>query len=177
VISLVVVFWLFVALFGLAGGMRGWARELLVTSGLVLGIFLLAILETYIEPFRESMQLQEPGTQVVVRGGLLVLLALFAYQTPNLRALQPKMARERVEEILLGLLLGLLNGYLLVGSIWYFLHQAGYPTDLVLPPGEGSDLAAQVAAYIPLLPPAVLTIPLVYFIVGIVFVFIIVVFV
>lgn len=176
-ISLVVVFWIFVVLFGLVGGMRGWARELLVTSALVLGIFLLAILESYIEPFRASMQAQEPGTQVVVRGGLLVLLALFGYQTPNLRALQPKMARERVEEILLGVLLGLLNGYLLIGSIWYFLHQAGYPTDLVVPPAEGGDLAARVAAYIPVLPPAVLTIPLVYFVVGVVFVFIIVVFV
>ncbi len=176
-ISLVVVFWMFVALFGLVGAMRGWARELLVTSALVLGVFLLAILESYIDPFREAMLLQEPGTQVVVRGGLLVLLAFFGYQTPNLRALQPKMARERMEEILLGLLLGLVNGYLLVGSIWYFLHQAGYPTELVVPPAEGSDLALRVASYIPALPPAILTIPLVYFVVGIVFIFIIVVFV
>lgn len=176
-ISLVVVFWMFIALFGLVGGMRGWARELLVTSSLILGVFLLAILETYIVPFRDSMSLQTPGTQVVVRGGLLVLLAFFGYQTPNLRALQPKMARERVEEILLGLLLGLLNGYLLIGSIWYFLHQAGYPTNLVIAPGEGSELTAQIAAYISYLPPAVLTIPLVYFVVGLVFVFIIVVFV
>ncbi|HSR48951.1 MAG TPA: hypothetical protein VLL77_13295 [Anaerolineales bacterium] len=176
-ISLVVVFWMFIALFGLVGGMRGWARELLVTSALILGLFLLAILETYIVPFRDSMALQTPGTQVVVRGGLLVLLAFFGYQTPNLRALQPKMARERVEEILLGLLLGLLNGYLLVGSIWYFLHQAGYPTNLVTAPEEGSELVAQIASYIAYLPPAVLTIPLVYFVVGLVFVFIIVVFV
>lgn len=176
-ISLVVVFWMFIVLFGLVGGMRGWARELLVTSALILGLFLLAILETYIVPFRDSMALQTPGTQVVIRGGLLVLLAFFGYQTPNLRSLQPKMARERVEEILLGLLLGLINGYLLVGSIWYFLHQAGYPTDLVIVPGEASELQGQIAAYMAYLPPAVLTIPLVYFVVGIVFVFIIVVFV
>jgi uncharacterized protein YacL len=119
VISLVVVFWLFVVVFALVGGMRGWARELLVTSALVLGLFLIAILETYIGPFRDSMAVQTPGTQVTVRAGLLILLAFFGYQTPNLRALQPKLARERIEEILLGLLLGLLNGYLLIGSIWY----------------------------------------------------------
>jgi hypothetical protein len=177
VISLVVVFWLFVAIFALVGGMRGWARELLVTSALVLGLFLLAILENYITPFRDSMALQTPGTQVAIRCGLLVLLALFGYQTPNLRALQPKMARERVEEVVLGVILGLLNGYLLVGSIWYYLDQAGYPTKMVTAPEEGSALAAQMAAYIPYLPPAILTVPLVYFAVGIVFVFIIVVFV
>jgi hypothetical protein len=177
VISLVVVFWLLVAIFGMVGGMRGWARELLVTSALILGLFLIAILETYIEPFRESMKVQTPGTQVVIRGGLLILLAFFGYQTPNLRALQPKMARERVEETLLGIVLGVLNGFLLIGSIWYYLNQAGYPTHLIVPPPEGSDLSTQIATYLPYLPPAVLTIPLVYFVVGVVFVFIIVVFV
>ncbi len=176
-ISLVVVFWLFVIVFALVGGMRGWARELLVTSALILGLFLIAILETYIGPFRDSMALQTPGTQVIVRSGLLILLAFFGYQTPNLRALQPKMARERVEETVLGLLLGLLNGYLLVGSIWFYMNQAGYPTSLVTAPEEGSTLATQIAAYMPYLPPAVLTVPLVYFVVGLVFVFIIIVFV
>ena len=176
-ISLVVIFWLFVVVFVLVGGMRGWARELLVTSALVLGLFLIAILETYIGPYRDSMAVQTPATQVTVRAGLLVLMAFFGYQTPNLRALQPKMARERVEEILLGLLLGLLNGYLLVGSIWYYMNQAGYPTNLVTAPEQGSALAAQVAGYMPYLAPAVLTVPLVYFVVGLVFVFIIVVFV
>ena len=176
-ISLVVVFWLFVVVFALVGGMRGWARELLVTSALVLGLFLIAILESYIGPFRDSMAVQTPATQATVRAGLLILLAFFGYQTPNLRALQPKMARERVEEILLGLLLGLLNGYLLIGSIWYYMNQAGYPTNLVTAPEQGSALAAQVAGYMPYLAPAVLTVPLVYFVVGLVFVFIIVVFV
>ena len=176
-ITVVVVFWMFVALFALVGGMRGWARELLVTSALVLGLFLIAILESYIGPFRDSMAVQTPATQATVRAGLLILLAFFGYQTPNLRALQPKMARERVEEILLGLLLGLLNGYLLIGSIWYYMNQAGYPTNLVTAPEQGSALAAQVAGYMPYLAPAVLTVPLVYFVVGLVFVFIIVVFV
>ena len=176
-ISLVVIFWLFVVVFVLVGGMRGWARELLVTSALVLGLFLIAILETYIGPYRDSMAVQTPATQVTVRAGLLVLMAFFGYQTPNLRALQPKLARERIEEVLLGLLLGLLNGYLLVGSIWYYLNQAGYPTTLVTAPEPGSALAMQIASYMPYLAPVVLTIPLVYFAVGLVFVFIIVVFV
>ncbi|MBM2843808.1 MAG: hypothetical protein HW404_1645 [Anaerolineales bacterium] len=176
-ISIIVVFWMFAGLFALVGGMRGWARELLVTSALVLGLFLIAILENYITPFRDAMALQTPGTQVAIRGGLLLLLAFFGYQTPNLRALQPKMARERVEEIVLGLILGLLNGYLLVGSIWYYLNQAGYPTNLVTAPEEGSALAAQIATFMPYLAPAILTVPLVYFVVSIVFVFIIVVFV
>lgn len=176
-ISLVALYWIFVALFAVIGAMRGWAKELLVTSAVVLGLFLNAILEAYIEPYRAAMFMQPPETQFIVRAVLLVLLAFFGYQTPNLRALQPKLARERVEEILLGLVLGALNGYLLVGSVWSYLHQSGYPTALVMRAPEGSELALQIEQLVKYLPPTVLPIPQVYFAVGIVFVFIIVVFV
>jgi uncharacterized membrane protein required for colicin V production len=176
-ISLVVLCGLFVALFAVIGAMRGWAKELLVTSAVILGLFLNAILETYIEPYQTAMMMQPPGTQFTVRAMVLIMLAFFGYQTPNLRSLQPKVARERIEEILLGLVLGALNGYLIVGSIWYYLHQAGYPTSLVIQPPEGSDLALQIGAIVKYLPPTVLPVPQVYFAVGVVFVFIIVVFV
>lgn len=176
-ISLIVLFGMFVALFGVIGAMRGWAKELLVTSAVVLGLFLNAILETYIAPYRAALLLQPGGTQFVVRSILLVLLAIFGYQTPNIRALHPKVTRERMEDVLLGLVMGLLNGYLLIGSLWYYLHQSGYPTSLVIAPAEGSELAQQIAAFVGYLPPGLLGVPQVYFAVGVVFVFIIVVFV
>lgn len=176
-ISLVVLFWMLVGLFALIGAMRGWAKELLVTSAIVLGLFLNAILETYISPYRTALFLQPGGTQFLIRTLLLVLLAFFGYQTPHLRALQAKLARERLEELLLGLLMGALNGYLLIGSLWFYLHQAGYPTTLLIPPAEGSELATQIQDLMAVLPPSILAIPQVYFAVGVVFVFIIVVFV
>jgi hypothetical protein len=113
----------------------------------------------------------------MVRGILLVLLGFFGYQTPRLRALQEKLTRERLEEVLLGLVLGALNGYLLVGSLWYYLHQSGYPTNLIVQPAADSDLAKQIAGIVQFLPPSVLPVPQIYFAVGVVFVFIIVVFV
>jgi hypothetical protein len=175
-VSLTVVFGIFVVLFGIIGAMRGWAKELLVTSAVVLGLFLNQILEAYIPPYRTALAAQPAGTEFIIRSGLLVLLGFFGYQTPNIRALQPKVVRERVEEVLLGLLLGLLNGYLLFGSIWFYLHQAGYEiTSLVIPP-EG-ELADQIAGLVDFLPPNLLPIPHVFFAVGVVFVFIIVVFV
>ncbi len=176
-ISLTVLFGLLVVLFALIGGMRGWAKELLVTSAIVLGLFLNAILETYITPYRTALFLQPGQSQFVIRGTLLILLAFFGYQTPHLRALQSKLVRERLEEILLGGLLGALNGYLLVGSIWYYLHQAGYPTDLVIWPPPLPELEQQIVDLVAYLPPELLPIPHIYFAVGVVFVFIIVVFV
>jgi len=176
-ISLVALFGMFVVLFAIIGAMRGWAKELLVTSAIVLGLFLNAILEAYVEPFRTALATQPGSAQFVIRGVLLLLLAFFGYQTPNLRALQPKVVRERLEEILLGLFMGALNGYLFVGSLWYYLHQAGYPTELIVRPEEGTALATQINDLVAYLPPAILGVPQIYFAVGVVFVFIIVVFV
>ena len=176
-VSLVVVFGMFVVLFAIMGGMRGWAKELLVTSAAVLGLFLNAILETYVESYNHAFSLQSEGAQFLMRGGLMTLLVVFGYQTPKLPILHDRVIRERLQDVLLGLVLGAINGYLYVGSLWFYLHEAGYPTELVTAPLVGSPLAEQVANIMSGLPPSLLPIPQVYFAVGVVFVFIIVVFV
>ncbi len=175
-ISLTVLFGLLVILFGVIGAMRGWAKELLVTSAIVLGLFLNNILATYIQPYQTFLATAQIGTVFAVQAGVILLLAFFGYQTPKIQALQPKLVRERFEEIMLGGFMGLLNGFLMVGSIWFYLHQTGYATtDLVIAP-EG-ELAEQIDALMAYMPPSLLPIPHVFFAVGVVFVFIIVVFV
>ncbi len=175
-ISLTVLFGLLVVLFGVIGAMRGWAKELLVTSAVVLGLFLNAILENYIQGYRTGLEAQPLTTAFIVRSGLLILLGFFGYQTPKIQALQPKLVRERFEEVLLGLFMGLLNGYLLIGSIWNYLDTAGYDiTTLVIPP-QG-DILEQINGLMAYMPPQLLPIPHIFFAVGVVFVFIIVVFV
>lgn len=175
-VSLTVLFGLLVILFGVIGAMRGWAKELLVTSAVVLGLFLNAILENYIQGYRTGLEAQPQMTAFLVRSGVLAMLAFFGYQTPKIQALQPKLVRERFEEVLLGLVMGLLNGYLLIGSIWAYLHSAGYDiTDLVVAP-QG-ELAEQINELISYMAPDLLPIPHIFFAVGVVFVFIIVVFV
>ncbi|MEK6587679.1 MAG: hypothetical protein AABY97_02405 [Chloroflexota bacterium] len=175
-ISLTVLFGLLVILFGVIGAMRGWAKELLVTSAVVLGLFVNSILATYILSYRVALEAQPTATGFTIRSVLLLLLAFFGYQTPKIQALQPKLVRERVEEVLLGLIMGLLNGYLIVGSLWFYLHQAGYGiTSLVVPPD--GPLAEQVTGLMAYMPPELLPIPHIFFAVGVVFVFIIVVFV
>jgi hypothetical protein len=73
--------------------------------------------------------------------------------------------------------MGALNGFLLFGTLWYFLHQTDYPTSIVMLPPEGTELYMQIQEIVQFLPPELLPIPQVYFAVGVVFVFIIVVFV
>ena len=43
-VSLTVLFGLLVLLFAVIGAMRGWAKELLVTSAVVLALFIIQIL-------------------------------------------------------------------------------------------------------------------------------------
>ena len=176
-ISLVVLFGILIVLFAVIGATRGWAKELLVTSAIILALFINQILEFHVEPYSVALMMQPASTQFLVRASLVVLLAFFGYQTPHIRALQPKLARERLQDVLLGIFMGALNGFLLFGTLWYFLHQTDYPTSIVMLPPEGTELYMQIQEIVQFLPPELLPIPQVYFAVGVVFVFIIVVFV
>jgi len=177
VVSLNVLFSFFIILFAIIGAMRGWAKELLVAGSLVLGLFLLQILDRHIDVYRTAIAAQEPTTQFMIQGGIMAVMAFFGYQTPRLPVLGGKVLRERFQDVVLGILIGAVNGYLLFGSLWYFLDKMGYDqTALVSLPADPA-LAARFQEIIEILPPNVLPIPHIYFAVGIVFVFIIVVFV
>ncbi|HEY47576.1 MAG: hypothetical protein AMJ88_03240 [Anaerolineae bacterium SM23_ 63] len=176
-VSLIVVFGILIILFAVIGAMRGWAKELLVTSSVVLALFMINILENYILAYNSALTAQ-PDTKLVARAVILLLLTFFGYETPQIRALQPKLVRERLQDTLLGFILGALNGYLLIGSLWFFLHQAGYPTDLIITSGEGwEELAGRYEEVMRWLAPNLLPIPHIFFAVGVVFVVILVVFV
>lgn len=176
-VSLNVLFSFFLVLFAVIGAMRGWAKELLVTASLVLGLFLLQILDRHVGVYRTALAAQEPTSQFMIQGGLMVLMAFFGYQTPRLRALEARVLRERFQDVVLGILMGALNGYLLFGSLWYFLDKMGYDqTALVSLPADPA-LLQRFQEIIEILPPNILPIPHIYFAVGVVFVFIIVVFV
>ena len=176
-VSLIVIFESMIVLFAVIGAMRGWAKELLVTSSIVLAIFMINILENYITPYYTALA-TEPNVRFVARAIILVLLGFFGYQSQNISALQPKVARERLQDTLLGLILGAVNGYLLMGSLWSFLHEANYPTDMINTSIAGWDiLFTEYGDVVKWMPPNLLPIPHIYFAVGVIFVVIIVVFV
>jgi uncharacterized membrane protein required for colicin V production len=182
-IGLDVIFWVFIILFGLIGMMRGWAKELLVTFSVILALFIITVLIKFVpflsEMARESSQNvvsdQTKFTLFWLRTGLLLVLAFFGYQTPSIPRLagSGRFARDRLQDSLLGLFLGAVNGYLVWGCFWFFLNQAGYPfKDLVSSPTTES-----AKALISFLPPQwLLGEPVVYFAVAVAFAFVLVVF-
>jgi uncharacterized membrane protein required for colicin V production len=180
-VSLTFVFFMFVVMFGLIGASRGWAKEMLVTFGAVLALFLLALLEQYVPVVVNLVRSTEPDAMrslFWLRFVIIVLLAFFGYQTPYLPRLAggQRFVREKLQDTLLGFVLGALNAFLVVGSLWYYLHQAGYPFEYITPPIEGTPAGDAAIRLLAWMAPAWLTIPYIYFAVAMAFIFVIVVF-
>jgi uncharacterized membrane protein required for colicin V production len=175
-VSLSFVFWMYVILFGVIGGMRGWAKELLVTFSVILALSFTTLIEHYV-PFVRDVLLKENVTLFFwLRTIILGLVVFFGYQTPRLSRFAAKMTREKFQDILLGAFLGAINGYLIAGTIWYYMADAGYPFTNVITAPSG-DIAKVAEVMLHYMPPKLLGIPGIYFAVVIAFIFVIVVFI
>lgn len=179
-LSLTFFFFFLVVLFGIIGASRGWAKEMLVSFASVLALFLLALLQEFVPIVKDMVATTEPHQKEALfwmRVGVLVLLGFFGYQTPRLPRLSELVRpRERLEDALLGFFLGALNAYLLVGSVWFFMHEANYPIPYITAPVEGTKMGEAAIRLVNMMAPGWLSIPYVYFAVAIAFVFVIVVF-
>jgi hypothetical protein len=172
-ISLSVLFWIFVALFAIIGAMRGWAREMLVMAGAIVALFLVSIIESYIPFIRDNLT---QSSAFWVRMSILFAMTLFGYQSPKIPRIMEsgRFIRERFEDVLLGVFLGGINGYLIFGTAWHYLIEAGYPFDWIIPPTEMTE---NMTSLIKILPPVWIQPPVTYIAVAVIFVFILVVFI
>jgi len=174
-ITLTFAFWLLVVLFGLIGMMRGWAKELLVTFSVVLALAFNHLLERYV-PLVNN--LPADGTPLFwIRIIIVITLVFFGYQTVGLPRFAGKAAREKLQDSLLGFVLGALNGYLVMGTIWYYLDQAKYPFDYISAPVAGTPMGDAALQLLPMLAPHLLGEPAIYFAVMLCFIFVLVVFI
>ncbi len=182
------VFWGMVFLFGMIGAMRGWAKEIMVTCGILLALFVQQIVGQFVlkpgNPYlpmllHVSPDIPAPGaydkTQFAICTILLFVLTFFGYAGPTLAARAgSSVARERLQDALLGLFIGLLNGYMLFGVLWFYLDKNAYAIGGIIAPVEGS--IAWIVAHSYLLP-IWLTTPMLYVAIALAFVFIIIAFI
>lgn len=179
-VSLVVVFWMYIILFAVIGAMRGWARELLVSFAVVLALFMIAVIERFV-PFINAVVAGSAVLGFWLRALIIIALVFFGYQTPNIPRLasQNRFARERLQDLLLGVFLGALNGYMIVGTIWYYLHVSNYPFPNLIDQPIG-DVLTVTTEMMEVMPPALLlanNAPSIYFAVALAFAFVLVVFI
>lgn len=143
-------FWLVVLMFGFIGALRGWMRELLVTLAIISAYFLRWLFLNIVPFLKDYLLARSPTEQFYIFSALFVILALFGYAGPVVSPyLAGKARREKIQDLILGFVIGAFNGYLLAGTIWGFLHDAGYGIWGIAAPPEGSAAAQLVADFLP----------------------------
>ena len=176
-ISLDILFYIFIIIFALIGAIRGWAKEIVALFGTLLGLFALNVLETYVPSF-ESYLLSSPvSTQIRLKAIVFCVIVFCAYQTPNLPFLgrNDRFKRERLRDVILGSILGAANGFMIFGTIWYFIHQGKYPFTFIIEPIASTPSGEAALELIKMLPPAWLVTPYIYFAIGLASLFVLVV--
>ncbi len=129
-LSLTVAFWIMLFLFAFVGMMRGWTKEVVVTSSLILALF---TINQFFSTIFNFIGWESSGTaptevqrwQFFIMTTFLLALAFFGYQGPALarsRVGERLTRRDSVQDRVLGFLVGGTNGWLIVGSIWSFLE-------------------------------------------------------
>jgi uncharacterized membrane protein required for colicin V production len=188
-ISISTVFWIMIIFLALIGSMRGWTKEIVATSGLVLSLFTINQFGTFLTGLVAGDVID---TEVARRQAFYwftfihLLIAFFSYQGPafaGTRLADRLRIRDNLQDKFMGFLVGGVNGYLIVGSILAFLEfqLQGPATWVRLPPGvqypfplETITRATQLDSLMTNLPIPFLA-PYLPFLVVIVFLFVLVV--
>lgn len=130
-----------------------------------------------------------PGMQLEYRDSInrfwastfmLLVLAFFGYQTPAFKLFSAAARREKVRDAVLGAVFGAANGYLVIGSIWWFLWKAGYDNfnKVLMHPVPGTDLAETAMDLLARMPPEYLMqAPHIYITIAFAFAFVVIVYV
>jgi hypothetical protein len=166
---------MYVILFAIIGGMRGWAKELLVSFSVILALTTNHVLRRYI-PLVAALEANS-SSLFWIRSLIVVTLVAFGYQTViSIARLASRAARERLQDTLFGVIMGAINGYLVAGTILFYLHEANYPFQNIVSRPEGGIMET-VQTMMNWMPPHLLGEPGIYFAVLICFIFVIVVFI
>ena len=174
--SIIYVFWMYVILFAVIGGMRGWAKELLVAFSVVLSLALNHVLRKYI-PIARDLARNGPFPFLGAGdhpAGAGVFRLSDRGQHP---ASGGPCARERLQDTLFGAFLGGLNGYLVAGTILYYVHVADYAFQKVILKPTDQQLLQAVNQMMLYMPPQLLGEPGIYFAIILAFVFVLVVYI
>jgi hypothetical protein len=144
-VQLYSLMWILAVFFAIIGFMRGWNREVVATAGILLGMFALFQFDSLL---RGIILLTFPREQAfVIQIGIFLVIVFFAYQN---RAFIAGRRTENFQSGLLGGLVGFFNGYLIGGTLWYFVDINEYPFAPYILSPEPNSPSAQYLGTIPL---------------------------
>lgn len=152
-VTLNIFFTIFVLLFGIIGAVRGLRKELVVVVSGILAIFVISeVVPRLLGEFTGTKALL---LELIV----LFVCGFFGYQTPAFRRLSEsgRFNRDAPIDIILGAVVGAVNGYWLVGSAWFFIHKAGYPFSWIIAPDAATETGKQAIELVQKMVPDLLT--------------------
>lgn len=156
-----------IGMFCVIGFQRGFNKEVISLAAIVLALF---TLNSFDDLLRVTLLGNTPTqTRFIVQAAIFAIIVFFGYQTRALiggdaKAAQsvanrryddggrggvrrPDDGRDELQSRILGALMGMLNGYLVWGSLWYLMHINDYPlAPFIRAPAAGSDSASLVSA-------------------------------
>ena len=139
--------WFTIFLFGAVGYLRGFDKEAIALSGLILALFTLVQFDGFFEQLASGAGLSQ---LFWLKAIFLISIAFFAYQTPPDRFIKSRTRRDQWQSRLLGGGLGAINGYLLFGSLWYFMDQLQYPLNPHVTTPSPDSPSAEMVNILPL---------------------------
>jgi hypothetical protein len=143
--------WVAAFFFAIMGYLRGWNRELLAAAGIVLTMFAIFQFDAFL---RVSVYALLPREQVfLLQTFIFVAVVWLVYQASDGRSgrRSAPAQSETMQTSFLGVLAGAFNGYLIVGTLWYFLDINEYPfSQWLVAPSPGSP-SAQNLGLMPLM--------------------------
>jgi hypothetical protein len=171
-IALVMVFLVFLIFFGFIGASRGWAKEVLVIASVILALAIITLLEDLL---KLDQMIKNDVVWYWIRMFILFTMVLFGYQSPKVQRISKATEkRAQIGDWILGFLMGMISGYFVVGTAWYYSNEAGYPliNEFIRPPA--ANFAEATERVLAILPPTWLDTPLAVF-VAVVFIFVFVI--
>ncbi len=152
-LELATLVWIFVLFFGAVGIQRGWTKEIIALAGITLGLFALHQFDATIR--QQLLAAFSAQQKFFTQTAILLLIAFFAYQTRALigsdaQAAHGDEGRDALQTRVLGGIVGGINGYLISGSVWYFLHINDYPLAPYLVAPANDSLSFATVARLPL---------------------------
>lgn len=115
-------------IFGIIGVIRGYGRELGITTMLFIVLFVLELID---ERYRTQLtrllglvadtEAAQSAARALLYCAIILVVTFISYEGETL-SFPGKRGR-----IFFDLGSGLLNGYLFAGSLWYYLHSANWP--------------------------------------------------
>lgn len=128
-IGLATTLWIMIFFFAIIDMQRGWTRAVIATAGLVLSLFAINqfspfffdLLGFFQEPFNESVWRSE----IFILASIHLTIAFLSYAGPAFAGgkLSGRLRiRDTVQDKFLALIVGAVNGYLVIGTLISFLQ-------------------------------------------------------